>query len=248
MKQSIKIIIISVIFGGFSGVFIDRFFFPYLYSFDAFKKYEFLKGTVETATIINKKEEIIVKEEEHIFDILSKVSSAVVNIVGEDGKTLGSGVTITSDGLILSLNEVIFGDKSDTPKSFSVVFSNNDKIKPESVGKSGNFAVIKVKKDNLSVVNIVGNGNDIRPGEEIIILGRGTADEKDIVSRGVINYFNSKNRVFYSDAKNYPALISAGVFNTNGEMVGLSVSKEENILGLLAPSISEIIKSTGSSS
>lgn len=236
MKQIIKIIIISIIFGGFSGVVIDRALLPYLSTFDGFKKYEFLKGAVENTTIINKTEQMVVKDEQNIFEIISKVSPAIVSVADKDGRTLGSGVVLTSDGIIL-INNIISNGQD--VKNIFVVFQDGSKVNPALVKKTDNFTTVKVERSNLSVANF---SSSVRSGEKIIVVGRGTAEEKEIITLGAVNYFNSAEQTLYTDAKNYPAIFGAGIFNIKGELIGLNVSNQNYVKGLILPKIEELLK------
>lgn len=236
MKSSLKIVIISIIFGGLSGIILDRLLLPYLANFDALKKYEFLKRTVENTTVINNTEKVVVRDEENIFEILNKINPAVVTIVNTQGVTLGSGVILTSDGVILTHSSTVEGF---APQDFLVSFSDASQATPVKVKQANQFTLIKVEKNNLSVVNAV---NTMRSGEKIVIFGRGTNEEKEIVSSGIINYLYSKENMIYTDAKNYPALFGAGIFNAKGEIIGLNTSRSEDIRGKALPEINGLIQ------
>lgn len=236
MKSSLKIIILSIIFGGLSGIILDRSALPYLTNFDAFKKYGFLKRTVENTTIINNTEKVVVKDEQNIFEILNKINPAVVTIVNARGVTLGSGVILASDGVVLTHNNAVDGLAL---QDFSVSFSDASQVVPVKIKQTDQFTLIKVEKNNLSVVNAV---NTMRSGEKIVMFGRGTNDEKEIVSSGIINYLYSKENMIYTDAPNYPALFGAGMFNAKGEIIGLNISRSEHIRGVTLPEINSLIQ------
>lgn len=235
MKSFLKIIIISIIFGGLSGIILDRSLLPYLANFGAFKKYEFLKRTLENTTVINNTEKVVVRDEQNIFEILNKINPAVITIVNTQGVTLGSGVILTSDGVALTHSSAVDGLAL---QDFSVSFSDASQAVPVKIKQTDQFTLIKVEKNNLSVVNAV---NTMRSGEKIVMFGRGTNDEKEIVSSGIINYLYSKENMIYTDAKNYPALFGAGIFNTKGEIIGLNISRSEHIRGITLPEINGLI-------
>lgn len=238
MKQYFKIIIFSIIFGGLSGIVLDRAVLPYLSSFENLKKYGFLKGAVENTTIINKTEQVVVKDEQNVFEVLNKANPAVVSIEGRNGQTLGSGVVLTSDGIIMTRSGLV-GVREEIG-GFKVVFGDSSKADPISARNSGSFTILKIDKTNLSVVNVAVNA---RVGERVIALGRGASEEKELVSSGIINYFNSRDNIIYTDAKNYPAMIGAGIFNSKGEIAAINISDidEENIRGVILPKIDELI-------
>lgn len=239
MKTYIKIIILGIIFGGLSGVVLDRALLPYLSTLDGFKKYDFLKRTVESTTIINKTEQVVMKDGQNVFEIFNKINPAIVSIADKTGATLGAGAILTSDGIIVVPTDIVFGVRD--YREFSVIFSDSSREAPKTVKNSGLLAIIKVDKSNLSVAGIA---DRVRSGEKIVALGRGTNEEKEIISAGIVNYLNSNNNTFYTDAKNYPALYGAGIFNSKGEMMGINVAgpNTEYIQGLLLPKIDELIK------
>lgn len=241
MKQYIKIIIISIIFGGLTSILADRFLFPYLSSRETFNRYKFLKNAVETTTIINKTEEVVVKDDESIFEILSKINSGTVAIRNKEDKTLGTGLILTSDGLIVSLGNLLSGvDKENLPNFFAV-FNDGSKAPIVSADTTERFSVIKVDKSNLSAVNIL-NDAVIRPGERVVIFGRGTDQEKEIVSKGIVNYYDQSLKIIHTDAKNYPALLGAGIFNAKGELVAMNTSSGADVAGITLPAAGELIK------
>lgn len=244
MKQYIKIIILSIIFGGLASIFIDRFLFPYLSSKEGFNKYNFLKNAVETTTIINKTEEVVIKDNESIFETLNKINSGVVSIRDNSGETLGTGLILTSDGLIVTLGSIISGIEPENLQNFFVVFNDGNKIALSSINTNDKFSVIKVDKTNLSAVSIL-SGTSIRPGEEVVIFGRGTEQEKEIISGGIVNYYDQTLKTINTDAKNYPALQGAGIFNTKGELIGINISSGASAVGIALPPISELIKVVG---
>lgn len=238
MKTYIKIIITSIIFGGLSGVVLDRVLLPYLSTLDGFKKYDFLKRTVENTTVINKTEQVIMKDEQNVFEIFNKINPAIVSIADKTGATLGAGAILASDGIIVIPADIISSVRD--YRELSVVFYDSSREAPKTVKNNGLLAIIKVDKSNLSVASIA---DSIRSGEKIVALGRGTSEEKEIISAGIVNYLNFNNNTVYTDAKNYPALHGAGFFNSKGEIVGINMasSNAEYVQGILLPKINELI-------
>lgn len=74
-------IIFILILGGLGGIIGNRYLFPYLSTTSLFSKYEFLKKSTEDVTIINKTEQVYVKEETSIEKISSKAASSVVDVL-----------------------------------------------------------------------------------------------------------------------------------------------------------------------
>lgn len=88
MTGSIKKIIslsffVTFIFllGGLGGIFFERFVLPELASYKVFADHPFFKKTTERTTIINKTEQVVVREDDSVDSIVSQPATAVVNIV-----------------------------------------------------------------------------------------------------------------------------------------------------------------------
>ena len=67
--------------GGVGGIFLEKYLFPRLESNSFFSEMDFFKGTSENVTIINKTEQVTVREDDSINQIASRASTAVVNII-----------------------------------------------------------------------------------------------------------------------------------------------------------------------
>src|SRR5690606_36401891 len=90
----------------------DRYVFPRLAATEFFNKYKILKKTTEGVTVINKTEQVYVKEETSLTRIANQVSSSVVNIISYPdleaqpkntaNSKNGTGVIVTSDGIIMT--------------------------------------------------------------------------------------------------------------------------------------------------
>jgi len=54
--------LIIILLGGLGGVLTERFLFPYLSENTFFSKYDFIKRASQNVTVINKTEQVVIKE------------------------------------------------------------------------------------------------------------------------------------------------------------------------------------------
>ena len=128
MFKKISFIILIVLISSLSGIAADHYLFPYLASTDFFQKHQWLKKSAENTTIINKTDQVYVKEDSSVAKLMSPVTSSIVNIVSYpnlDIKTKnqaapnletqaknGTGEIVTSDGLIMTYANAINYDQT----------------------------------------------------------------------------------------------------------------------------------------
>jgi serine protease Do len=193
-----KVIVIFVIMmlGGLGGIIASRYFFPYLTSTRLFSKYEFLKKSFEEVTIINKTEQVFVKEETSIEKIANQASASVVNIVSIPQKNYGAnknifkngtGLIVTSDGMIITYAEaIIFGDAK-----YKVLTFDGASYEAEFLGLDSysNLAFLKISASNLPVAAF-GNSDDTISGEKIITIGNNYGSYDNLYGAGLLRSFN----------------------------------------------------------
>jgi S1-C subfamily serine protease len=203
VSKRITIIIAIMLIGGLGGIIADRYFFPYLSTTDYFKKHDFLKRASEEVTVINKTEQVFVKEDTSISKISSQASSAVVSIISypaTDAKMAvkkssngaavkyGTGLIITSDGLIVTYADAINMGTS----KYKVVTHEGNSYDAEisSTDTYSNLVFLKIDASNLAVASF-GNSADINPGEKIIAIGAGAANTQYEYASGLVSKFNA---------------------------------------------------------
>ncbi|MDR3559077.1 MAG: S1C family serine protease, partial [Candidatus Pacebacteria bacterium] len=137
MLKKIFFIILIIIVSGISGITADHYLFPYLASTDFFQEHQWLKKSAENTTIINKTEQVYVKEDSSVAKLMSPVTSSIVNVISypnPDAKVKnktasdletqvknGTGEIVTSDGLIMTYAAAINYDQvKDNSSSQSV--------------------------------------------------------------------------------------------------------------------------------
>lgn len=136
MFKKISLIATIIIISGLSGIAADHYLFPYLASTQFFQRHAWLKQSAENTTIINRTEQVYVKEDSSVAKLMSPVVSSIVNIVtypNPDAKDQtgtpdlltetknGTGEIVTSDGLIMTYATAI---NYDQPQSGSNISAN----------------------------------------------------------------------------------------------------------------------------
>lgn len=198
LKKTFYIILIILI-SGTSAIISDRYLFPRLAATKLFSKYEFLKKSAENVTVINKTEQVYVKEDSSINKIVSQVTPAIVNIVSysSDGANFrnGTGEIVTSDGIIMTYADAIILSGSLKTQSlagkYKIMTADGQIYDGELLGVDSwsNLAFIKIHASNLPVISF-GNSEDYRPGEKIIAIGNDTTEYQNRFNAGVLGGFN----------------------------------------------------------
>jgi len=229
LKNILKIIFIFVIGMG-GGIFATQIIWPHFVE-ESLYKYEFSDGPV----YLTEKNEITVQENVALQDAVEKVEEAVVGITAKTKKgeiIMGSGLIVTSDGLIITLAELV-------PKGGEFTFFVDGKIPKAQVLKRDlekNLALIKIEADGLSTVGFV-DYKKLRLGERVFLLGMiQSPNEGWMVNQGIVKFF-TKNYI-HTNIFEKTILNGSSLFNINGELLGLNTIDSEG--KVTAISITEI--------
>lgn len=217
-NKKLIILICSIFLGGLlSGLIFQTLIFPYLLVNPYFSKFQFVKNFKEGKIIINTKEEIIVQESVVLEKAIAQIEKAVVGVQTKTSeKTIsGSGLIIASDGLVITLAELV-----PAGGSFSV-FIDGEKIKPQILKRDleNNLALLKIEKTNLKTCGFSAP-EKIKLGVRVFLLGINPPTLNPIVNEGIVKYFdenNIKTNIFESSS-----LKGSPLFNIEGDLVGLN--------------------------
>lgn len=204
ISKKLFIIIFIMLFGGIGGIIIDRYIFPHLAAQKFFSRYEFLKKSTENTTLINKTEQIFIKEETSAGKIANQTASAVVGILSysdnseksplskqivlENEPKKGAGIIATSDGLILTYSSAINLANS----KYKVVLSDGNLYDASLIGTDSfsNLSFLKISASNLPAANFA-NSDEEKAGEKIIALGYGTESSPYAYNSGLLSQIDS---------------------------------------------------------
>ena len=163
----------------------------------------------------------------------------------------GSGVIISSDGYILTCAHVVDG-----ASSITVTIGDTD-YTATLVGEdtTSDIAVIKIDADGLTPAT-VGNSDSLKVGQSVMAVGNPLGELGGTVTGGMISALNRSVTIQGSSSVNTMSLIQmdasvspgnsgGGLFNMNGELVGIvnakSSSSDAEGLGFAIP-INDAIK------
>ena len=163
----------------------------------------------------------------------------------------GSGVIISSDGYILTCAHVVDGASSITvtigDKDYTATLVGED--------TTSDIAVIKIDADGLTPAT-VGNSDSLKVGQSVMAVGNPLGELGGTVTGGMISALNRSVTIQGSSSVNTMSLIQmdasvspgnsgGGLFNMNGELIGIvnakSSSSDAEGLGFAIP-INDAIK------
>ena len=146
----------------------------------------------------------------------------------------GSGVIISSDGYILTCAHVVSG-------ASNITVSIDDKDYPATlVGEdtTSDIAVVKVDATGLTPAT-VGNSDNLKVGESVMAVGNPLGELGGTVTSGIVSALNRSVSIQGSSSVNTMSLIQmdasvspgnsgGGLFNMNGELVGIVNAKSSD--------------------
>lgn len=248
VAKKIIFILAVIMLGGLGGVVANRYLFPYLSSTSLFARYEFLKNSADDITVINKTEQVFVREETSIRKISNGASSSVVSIVsysGAEAKNYSAGgksitgVIATSDGIVMAYAPAI---KAENMK-YKVFTSNGGIYEAEFLGADSfsNLAFFKINANNLPAVSF-GDSESEDAGEKIIAVGNSAADYENIYAGGLIRNFDRRYNlagktissseklegVFFADSDFGDSFAGGPVVDYTSQAIGIIGSVEKN--------------------
>jgi serine protease Do len=153
--------------------------------------------------------------------MFEQVEKSVVGLrtITPAGKIInGSGNVITSDGLIITLAELV-------PQGSKFVFFVNGKAPNWQILKrdlKNNLALIKLEETGLPTIGFAEFGS-LRFGQRVFLTGatlkKGNLEK--IINQGMIKTYNQE--LIETNISEDPVLSGSPLFNIKGELVGLSM-------------------------
>ncbi len=245
------IAIFVLILGGIGGVLFERSLMPSLAASSFFGQMDFFKKAVEHVTVVNKTEQIVIREDDTVERIVSQPATAVVNIValpavkdargntaslGAAAETVATttGVLITNDGLVVTYSELPF----ETEKTrFSILLYDGSIHQASFVGRDTltNLSFFRVSDASDTPAIAFANSDDARVGRKLIAIGNTFAEYQNRLAVGLLSninrIFNLSGKtvassekwegVFEMDLNKPESFVGGPVIGFNGEMVGI---------------------------
>ncbi len=174
-----------------------------------------------------------------ITNVVQNVEPAVVTVVGtisgqrtffgttSDSEVSGSGVIITKDGYILTNNHVV-----ESAQSLSVILNDGTENDATLISRDAfaDLAVLKIEGE-VPGVAVVGNSDNLKPGETVIAIGSPLGTFRNSVTVGVISAtgrsLDSGDGYTIEDLIQTDAAINQGnsggpLLNLAGEVIGIN--------------------------
>ncbi|NTW27505.1 MAG: serine protease, partial [Candidatus Moranbacteria bacterium] len=203
-----------------------------------------LKRSAENVTVINKTEQVTIKEDDSINEIASQASNAVVNIISFSSQKdvltkltknidqSGTGVMVTSDGVIATYRTAII-EKNATYKVLLWSGMSYD-AKLIGVDEFTNLAFLKVDVTNLTAISF-GDSNGVVPGKKIVAIGNSFGEYQNRYATGLLSNiaktYNLAGKtvssseklegVFESDFSGQSEYIGGPVIGYSGDLIGI---------------------------
>jgi len=227
LKNTLKVIGIFIL-GVFGGIFADQILWPYFIERPLFYQYRLEQSPV----YVTERKEITVRENVALSNAVEKVEKVVIGVrtEGKTGKILeGSGLIVTSDGLVVTLAELV-------PQGSTFSFFVDGKLVSFQILKRDlkeNLALVKVEKANLPTVGFA-NLEKIKLGERVFLVGLIFENQKItppglVVNEGIIKSFNEN--LIQTNITEEIFLQGSPLFNIEGEVLGINtIDKDGKVI------------------
>lgn len=194
-------------------------------------------ATLSTTDIVNKAADTVVE-----ITTEAVVTSAFSQQFIQEGA--GSGVIISNDGYIITNYHVIEG-----ATHISVTLRDNTEIKDAQVigtYEAGDLALIKINTDKELPAATFGNSDNIKVGDYAVAIGNPLGQLGGTVTDGIISALDREVTIddetmnlLQTNAEISPGNSGGGLFNGNGELIGIvnakSSTEEAEGLGFAIP-------------
>lgn len=183
-------------------------------------------GTVQVSDV----SDIVEKCKDSVVEITTESVSSGNSIFGQYvSQGAGSGVIISKDGYIVTNNHVVSG-----ATSLKVTTTDGTEYDASVVGKDSqtDLAVIKVDANNLQAATL-GDSDILQVGDPAIAIGNPLGELGGTVTTGIISATDRQITIddetmtlLQTDAAINPGNSGGGLFNADGNLIGIVNAKE----------------------
>lgn len=230
MKWLLKFIFI-LLAGAIGGVLASQFLVPYLSHTLPFDKVSWLKQVSSGTTIINPREEKIIREDTAVENAISRLNSSAVGIIAKSkpakgkkpAEVYGTGFIVASDGLVVASAATI------PVQGFDVSVIKNGETLSAEIKKRDDKAglvLLKVEKTNLPVVSFV-DIERLRLGARVVLVGvdAGSDPATKFVNWGIVRTLRGETFDITIESEEV-VLSGAPLLNTEGLVAGMAIVDE----------------------
>ena len=185
-------------------------------------------GTVQVSDV----SDIVEKCKDSVVEITTESVSSGNSIFGQYvSQGAGSGVIISKDGYIVTNNHVVSG-----ATSLKVTTTDGTEYDASVVGKDSqtDLAVIKVDANNLQAATL-GDSDILQVGDPAIAIGNPLGELGGTVTTGIISATDRQITIddetmtlLQTDAAINPGNPGGGLFNADGNLIGIVNAKESS--------------------
>jgi len=236
MVENVFKILTIFIIGIVGGIFADQIFWPYFVERPLFYQYRLEQSPI----YLTERKEIIIQENVALKNGVEKVEKVVVGVKTQtkEGKILeGSGLILTSDGLVVTLADLV-------PRGSKFAFFWEGKWPTFQILKrdlKDNLALLKIGETNLPTASFA-NLEKIKLGERVFLVGVVFENKvpKKNVNEGIIKSLEEsfiETNIFEKEK-----ISGSPLFDIEGNVLGLNtVDKEGKITAIPISKIREFI-------
>lgn len=185
-------------------------------------------GTVQVSDV----SDIVEKCKDSVVEITTESASSGNSIFGQYvSQGAGSGVIISKDGYIVTNNHVVSG-----ATSLKVTTTDGTEYDASVIGKDSqtDLAVIKVDANNLQAATL-GDSDILQVGDPAIAIGNPLGELGGTVTTGIISATDRQITIddetmtlLQTDAAINPGNSGGGLFNADGNLIGIVNAKESS--------------------
>ena len=245
LEKSVKWVGIAVgiaLLGGIGGVLLDRSVLPWLATQKGLNKIKFFEQASDNVTIINKTEQITVREDDSLETIVSQPSTAGVTIVARQTAEGSSavaggvfpGVLLTNDGMIATYRAL--GMPKVAEQVFSVIFFDGSVHEARFVGwdSLSHIAFFRVDISDAPAISLA-DSDGARIGKKLVVVAPGDQARQNRFLTGTLDGFDATfnlsgktvsstekwEGVFRMNSAISSDFVGSPALQYNGEMLGL---------------------------
>jgi S1-C subfamily serine protease len=242
--------------GGLGGIFFrDRVIPSMLASFPSLSRMDAFQNIVGNTTVIERKEQLIVREDDSVDAIVSQPATAVVNIISavpkgasgavfQEGKSR-TGVLLTNDGIIATYGDpsveepVKTGAVSAVPvkeAAFHVLLHDGSSHDAVFVGydRLTNLSFFRIEGNDFPAISLA-NSDDSVPGKKLVAIGNAYEEYQNRFSIGVLS---NRNKLFnlsgmtVASSEKWEGVLEMDLANPEAYLGGPAVNFRGEMVGL----------------
>ncbi len=234
-KNILKIVAVFII-GTVGGIFADQIFWPYFIEKPFFYEYRLEKNPV----YLTESKEIIIQENTALVEAVEKAEKTVVAVRTKTkaGQVLeGSGLVVTSDGLMVTLAELV-----PQGSDFSFFIGNSPVLfQVLKRDLAENLALVKISDAVLTTTSFA-RLDKLKKGERVFLIGAVFEEGISVksVNEGIVKSFD-ENLIRTSILED-GSMAGSPLFNIEGDALGINtIDSQGNVSAIPIAKIKKFI-------